>query len=88
MGFDYAVEHGLDRTAGNPIVVVSVAHVFDGVDLIGGQARRIEKVGDVETQAELSIAAQLVVQIEELKISPRAVDAYQAKFIGFMHSQS
>ena len=86
--FDYAVQHGLNHTARNPVIVISATSLLYFFDRVRSQLWRVEKVGNVKTQGQLAVAAQLVVKIEPLEILSGAVHAREPEFVGFVDSQA
>ena len=62
--------------------------MFDGVDGIRRKARRIEKVCDVEADAELAALSQLVIEIKVFEISAGAVHPDQPNFVCLVHCQA
>src|SRR5438094_2923142 len=86
--FDYAVQHGLNHTARNPVIVISATSLLYFFDRVRSQLWRVEKVGNVKTQGQLAVAAQLVVKIEPLEILSGAVHAREPEFVGLVASQA
>jgi hypothetical protein len=59
-----------------------VSRVFDSVEVLRPESRRIKEVGDIEAQSQVAVAAQFVIEVERLKVSTGTVDACQAVLIG------
>src|SRR6266581_6520284 len=86
--FDYAVQHGLNHTARNPVIVISATSLLDLFDRIRSQLWRVEKVGDVKPQGHLAIAAQFVIKIKPFEILSGAVHPREPKLVGLVDSEA
>src|SRR5260221_14366444 len=84
MGLDHTVEHGLHYAAGDSVVVVLVARVFDQSIRLWRQAGRVEKVRDVKAQRQLAAGAEFVVEIEIFEVLAGAVHAHQTYAVRFV----
>ncbi len=86
MRLHHAVQHGLHRARGNPVVPIRAARLLGFLDRGRRQLRRIQAVRDVLAHGEFAIVAQFVVQIQPFEIAARAVYAHQAHAVGFVQS--
>ena len=75
MSFDHAIQKEFDAACDNPIVVILPARLLDFCELLLGDARRIDAVGEIETHGELAFIPQLPQQFRVGYISSALIDS-------------
>ena len=88
MRFHDAIQHEFHRARINPFIMEFLARCLDGLEILGPQRRRIQKIRDVHPQAKVAAMAHFIVKVENLKIASGAVDSDDGVFVGPFHSRA
>ncbi len=88
MRFDDAVHHEFDGPGVNPLVMMFLAGVLNGVEVLRPELRRIQEVCDVHAHREIATVAHFVEKIEHFEILPGAVYTSYAVFVRPFHSRA
>ena len=60
MGFDHSVHEELDRSGGNPIVVITITQFNDLAQLLRADFWRIDSISEIEAKRKLTFPLQFL----------------------------